>query len=218
MFRVVLGSVWKWSRWPVVLGTIAGFAIPVLSVQGASSADRNPLPPDLLLHSLQSWGVLYPVLAAALGLVVAICVWAPDNRGRHVHALSLPVARWRYVALRYGAGLTVLVLPMAVLLIGAIVATATSTVPPGLQSYPLSLGLRFALAVIVGYSVFFAVSSATTRTAGIILLVGAALVVIQIVARAAGIGLDLPFLLQNTVFSWPGPLAIFTGHWLLIDV
>src|SRR5437899_2973053 len=100
MFDVILYTQWKWSRLIIVLGSLAGFALPIVSVQGAASGDRGALAAGALLQTVQSWGVLYPVLAAALGLLVAIATWAPDHRGRHVHALSLPVALWRYVLLR----------------------------------------------------------------------------------------------------------------------
>src|SRR2546422_11364059 len=104
MFRVMLYSQWKWSRLIVALGSIAAFALPIVSVQGAARADSNPLRAGELLQAVQAWGTLYPVLAAALGLLVAIATWAPDHRGRHVHALSLPLPRWRYVLLRFGSG------------------------------------------------------------------------------------------------------------------
>src|SRR2546427_12350215 len=107
MFRAILYSQWKWSRLIVVLGTVAGFALPIVSLQGAARADRSPLAAQELLRAVQSWGTLYPVLAAALGLLVAIATWAPDHRGRHIHALSLPLPRWRYVLLRFGSGVAV---------------------------------------------------------------------------------------------------------------
>src|SRR2546428_10329501 len=112
MFRAILYSQWKWSRLIVLLGTVAGFALPIISLQGAASADRNPLAAQELLRAVQSWGTLYPVLAAALGLLVAIATWAPDHRGRHIHALSLPLPRWRYVLLRFGSGVAVMARPM----------------------------------------------------------------------------------------------------------
>ncbi len=104
MFRAVLSTQWKWSRLIVVLGTIAAFAIPLLSVQGAARADRGALQAQDLLRSVQSWGSLYPLLATALGLFMAMAAWAPDHRGRHIHALTLPLERWRHVLLRFTAG------------------------------------------------------------------------------------------------------------------
>src|SRR5256885_7395208 len=118
MFRAILYSQWKWSRLIVVLGTVAGFALPIVSLQGAARADRSPLAAQELLRAVQSWGTLYPVLAAALGLLVAIATWAPDHRGRHIHALSLPLPRWRYVLLRFGGGVVVFAGPVLAVLGG----------------------------------------------------------------------------------------------------
>src|SRR2546426_7183368 len=163
MFRAILYSQWKWSRLIVVLGTVVGFALPIVSLQGAARADRGPLQAQELLRAVQSWGGLYPVLAAALGLLVAIATWAPDHRGRHVHALSLPLPRWRYVLLRFGSGVTLLVGPILAVLVGALLATTLASIPVGLQGYPLGLALRFAMAVLVAYAVFFAVSAGCGR-------------------------------------------------------
>jgi len=204
MFRVMLYSQWKWTRLIVALGSIAAFALPLVSVQGAARADSNPLQAGELLQAVQSWGTLYPVLAAALGLLVAIATWAPDHRGRHVHALSLPLPRWRYVLLRFGAGATLLAAP--------IVAVSAGALLPG------ALAIRFALAVLVAYAVFFAVSAGTARTAGIILGLIGSVILVQIIAGVANVDLDLFGRVQVLVLNWPGPLAIFTGRWMLIDV
>jgi hypothetical protein len=218
MFSVILYSQWKWSRLIVVLGSIAGFALPIVSVQGAARADHNPLQAQELLQAVQTWGTLYPVLAAALGLLVAIVTWAPDHRGRHVHALSLPVPRWRFVLLRFGGGAVLLAAPVVAVLIGALLAIASATLPSGLQGYPSALAVRFALAVLVAYAVFFAISAGTARTAGIILGIIGAIALVQILAGVARVDLDLVGKVQVAVLNWPGPLAIFTGRWMLIDV
>lgn len=218
MFRVMLYSQWKWSRLIVALGSIAAFALPIVSVQGAARADSNPLRAGELLQAVQAWGTLYPVLAAALGLLVAIATWAPDHRGRHVHALSLPLPRWRYVLLRFGAGGTLLAAPAIAVAAGALLATWSATIPAGLQGYPVALAIRFALAVLVAYGLFFAVSAGTARTAGIILALIGTVILVQIIAGVANIDLDLFGRLQVVVLNWPGPLAIFSGRWMLIDV
>lgn len=218
MFRAILYSQWKWSRLIVALGTVAGFALPIVSLQGAARGDRNPVEAEQLLRAVQGWGTLYPVLAAALGLLVAITSWAPDHRGRHVHALTLPLPRWRYVLLRFAAGTTMLAAPIIGVCAGALVATAAATLPPGLQGYPLGLALRFALAVLVAYALFFAISAGTARTAGIILTAIALVVAVQIIASVANPDWDVMGHVQVLLLNWPGPLAVFTGRWMLIDV
>ena len=218
MFRAILYSQWKWSRLIVALGTVAGFALPIVSLQGAARGDRNPVEAEQLLRAVQGWGTLYPVLAAALGLLVAITSWAPDHRGRHVHALTLPLPRWRYVLLRFAAGTAMLAAPIIGVCAGALVATAAATLPPGLQGYPLGLALRFALAVLVAYALFFAISAGTARTAGIILSAIALVVAVQVIAPVANPDWDVMGHVQVLLLNWPGPLAVFTGRWMLIDV
>src|SRR5206468_5275603 len=202
----LLSTQWKWSRLIILLGTVAAFALPIIALQGAARADRNPLEAQDLLRTVQSWGTLYPVLAAALGLLVAMAAWAPDHRGRHVHALTLPLPRWRYVLLRCAGGAVLLAIPVAAVLAGAVLATATATLPPGLQGYPLALAVHFGLAVAVAYAMFFAISAGTARTAGIILGIFGALVVVQIVAGVANLDVDLMSPLQIVVLGSAGPV------------
>jgi hypothetical protein len=217
MFTVVLWSQWKWSRIVIVLGTIAGFTLPILSLQSARAADPDSSTASLL-RGVQAWGTLYPVIAATLGLLVAIATWAPDHRGRHIHALTLPIARWRFVLLRFGAGASLLCVPVVAVLIGSLIATTSISIPTGLHGYPVALSMRFGLAVFVAFSIFFAVSGATARTAAIILGLFASVIVVAIIAGVAGIDFALPQRLQTVFLDWPGPLAIFTGRWMIIDV
>src|SRR3989449_9190617 len=166
MFRAVLYAQWKWSRLIVVLGTVAGFAIPLLSVQGAARPDRGAMQTQELLRAVQSWGSVYPLLAAALGLLIAIAAWAADHRGRHIHALTLPLPRWQYVTLRFGAGLALLTPPIAAVLIGALLGTVMATLPPGLQAYPLSVPPPVAPGPVVSSSVLFFLVAGGARAAG----------------------------------------------------
>src|SRR5256712_7417707 len=186
MFDVILYPQWKWSRLIIVLGSLAGFALPIMSLQGAARADRGPLQAQALLRAVQSWGGLYPVPAAALGLLVAIATWAPDHRGRHVHALSLPLPRWRYVLLRFGSGVTLLVGPILAVLGGALLATTLASIPVGLQGYPLALALRFAMSVLVAYAVFFAVSAGAAPAPRMLVGVVAAPIVPHVLSTVAG--------------------------------
>jgi len=218
MFRMILYTQWKWSRLVIALGAVAAFALPVLSVGQFGRVQASRWDVAEMLTSIQSWGVLYPVLAALLALLVAGLAWAPDHRGRHVYALSLPVPRWHYVLLRFGAGAVLLAVPVLALWIGTLVATGAATIPAGLHAYPTTLALRFALAVLVAYAALFAVSSGTARTAGYVLAVLAALIAFEVLASVAEVNVHIlgPVLLR--IFVWPGPLEVFTGRWMLIDV
>lgn len=217
MFRQILFAQWKWSRLVLTVAVPAAFALPILSVQQATaSLDRAGV--TELLQDVGSWGVLYPILAGAAGLAVAMLAWAPDHRGRHVYALSLPVPRAQWVALRFAAGATLLLPVVAGAALGIGLAALTVHVPDGLHVYPVGLTARFGLALYVAYALFFSVSAATPRTAGYILGGLAALVAIEVVLGAAGITAHLASGLVTLAFTWPGPFAVFAGRWMLIDV
>ncbi|HEX4632829.1 MAG TPA: hypothetical protein VH163_03290 [Gemmatimonadales bacterium] len=217
MFRAILYQQWKWTRLIIALATVAAFAIPLFSVRSASAGMDHDTAAQFLVD-LQGWGILYPSLAGALGVLLAITLWAPDHRGRHVYSLALPVARWRFVTTRYVAGLMLLVPPVIALTLGALLAAAMAPVPTGLHPYPIALAIRFALALLVGFTLFFAVSSGTARTAGVILSSIAALVVIQVLVSATGSETNLLMPIVNFLLAAGGPFAIFTGRWMLIDV
>lgn len=218
MFRMILLTQWKWARLAVALGTVAAFALPVLSMGQFGREQASRWEVQAMLSSIQAWGVLYPVLATGLALLVAALTWSPDHRGRHVYALSLPVPRWHYVVLRFGAGAVLLLGPVVALWAGALVASAAAAIPPGLHAYPSVLALRFGLAVLVAYAVLFAVSSATARTAGYVLAALGGLILVAVLVSVAEVNVHIlgPVLIR--LFVWPGPLEIFTGRWMLIDV
>jgi hypothetical protein len=218
MFRMILFTQWKWSRLVIVLGVLAAFALPLLSIQQAGNPDPSVWEARMLLASVQAWGVLYPVLATVVALLVALAAWSSDHRGRHVYALSLPIPRWHYALQRFGAGLVLLAPTAVALLLGALLAAGAANIPAGLQAYPGALALRFALALVVAYSVFFAITAGTTRTAGIVLAVIGGIIVLQVLAEAAGLEIRLLPVFADHLMLWPGPLEIFSGRWMLIDV
>lgn len=216
MFRAILYQQWKWTRLVVALGTVAAFAIPLLSVRGAEAGMEHKTAARFL-GDVQLWGVLYPSLAGALGVIMSITLWTPDHRGRHVYSLALPIPRWKLVTYRYLAGLSLLAAPVLALAVSAMLASATASLPNGLHTYPFALAVRFALASLVAFTLFFAVSSGTARTAGWILGSAAALVVIQVLLAAAGTERDILMPIVNVLLAAGGPFAIFTGRWMLVD-
>lgn len=218
MFSAILFTHWKWVRFPLMFATIGGFALPILSVQRAGDPIEDTWRAALLLRSVESWSVWYSALAAGIGLLVATSAWASDHRGMHVYALSLPVDRWRYVLLRFGGGLLLLAPTVIALWLGAILAVAFVELPLGLRAYPSALAMRFALAALVSFGIFFAVSSGTARTAGYVLVVIIGVVAAHLLLNAAGAPVDLIERVLRGAVNWPGPLEVFTGRWMLIDV
>ena len=217
MFTQVLHTQWKWARWLLLAGTIAGFALPLLSVQGAGGGSRE-WQARMLLSQMTSWSPLYVILAALLGLLLGVSAWTADHRGRHIYALSLPVTRARFAMLRWASGAVLLLLPALALWGGAILACVATRLPPGITAYPGSLAGRFALAALVAYALFFLVSAGTTRTAGLVLGVLAAILAAEFLVTYFTGETKLIKTIGEALFYWPGPFEVFTGRWMLFDV
>lgn len=216
MFNALMKVQWKWTRAAVLLATVIGFIIPVASVRityagGVPGAQG-------VVRVMQQVGVMYAVLAAAAGLIVAVFAWSADHKGRHVYALSLPISRARYAAMRYGSGILFLLVPAAGVLIGCIAALALARVPEGLHAYPVALTMRYLLASVVAFSIFFAIAAGTQRAAAIVLGSIAGIFVVALLISAMDVRFDLLGWISKAVFESPGLLSIFTGRWTLIDV
>ena len=214
MFRAILKTQWQWTRLAVLLAAIAAFTMPLVSMN--SNVPLNQ--PRAFITAMQTWGVGYVVLAAMAGLTVAVLAWSSDHRGHHVYALALPVARWRYVSMRFTAGVVLLLPVVVALCLGALIAVALFPVPQGLHAYPWALTARFGFAALVAFAIFFAISAATARTAGYILGAIAAVFVVQFLTDAAGLHWQVASHAVDLVLSYPGVLSVFSGRWALIDV
>jgi hypothetical protein len=215
MFNAVLYTQWKWTRLPLLLLGLAAFAAPVLSMR--SQYDPTVPAVDLLSH-VQSWAAIYPVLALVLGLVVALAIWLPDRTGRHVYALSLPLPRWQFVLLRFGAGLALIVIPVALLGLGALIASASAHLPPGITAYPGGITLRFLLASMVAFSLGFAGVAGSSRVIRVVLGLMMLVIGVEIMFALAGYGgVDPLGRVLQWLFSPHGPMDIFAGRWMLID-
>ena len=217
MFRAILFTQWKWSRGLLALAAVAMFSIPLMSIRGGAFLFEE-LDARTVLSQMQSYGAFYALGALALGLVAGLTAWSADHAGRHVYALSLPVERWRYTLLRFGAGATTLIGPVVALWLGALVAVHTTTLPLGLQGYPTALAFRFALGVLLAYALCFAAGSTTPRIAGYVLTALATVVAIDV---AIVTFTSYPSVLEPLgagLFGQFGVLHVFTGRWMLIDV
>ena len=214
MFRAVMLTQWKWTRTVLLLATVVAFAMPLASLKNAAGAFNA----TMFVMSMQQLAGGYALLAAAIGLLVALAAWQPDHQGRHVYALSLPVSRASYAAMRFGAGALFLLLPVIGLLIGALVVAASDAIPEGLHAYPLALTLRFALASAVSFAVFFAIASSTPKTAGVVLGLIAGLFLAQYVLDLVGSQVNVLDPTFNFLFVKPGVFSVFAGRWMLVDV
>ena len=214
MFKALLAVQWKWSKGAALLATIIGFAIPLASVQSIEPQWGGA---GSIVRRMQEFGLAYALLAAGVGLTFALLAWSADHKGRHVYALALPIARSRYAGMRFVAGALFLVLPALGVLAGGVVSMLLVHVPDGLHFYPVSLTFRFLLASGVAYSIFFAIAASTPKAAGMVLGTIAGIVVVAFLLSAASVPFDLLSYTGDFLFSEPGPLAVFTGRWMLID-
>lgn len=214
MFREIFVTQWKWTRTVVLIASVIAFALPLTALQAAHSAQNA----ETFVWQMERWGPSYSVLAAAVGLLVALAAWANDHRGRHVYALALPVSRARYVMMRLGAGAAFVIVPILALLMGSVLVAWFGGIPTGLNVYPVALTVRFALAALVAYAIFFAVSAATPKTAGVVLGAIAALLLVQYGLSVANVRYDVLSRVADFLFSSPGLLSVFAGRWMLIDV
>jgi hypothetical protein len=216
-FKGILATQWHWCRLGLVPVAIAGFAVPILSIQLFDVPDATGARAQFLVGQLSQWASAYPLIAGSAGLLLGTSAWSADHRGSHVYALSLPVARWKFTAFRAAAGLVLLTFPVVFLGVGATMAVITADIPITLRGYPLALTFRFAMAAMMSYALFFAVSTATPRTAALILGAAALMGLLQLFGALFGLDVNLFEPIVGGLTSWPGPFEVFGGRWLIID-
>lgn len=227
MARQLLYLHWKTVRWGLLPFVVAAFALPVIAVQALGGG--GSIPATFYIHQIftvgATWNPLFPLLAAGTGATLALSAWSWDHHGQHVYALSLPLPRWRYAGLKFGAGALLALIPTAGLAGGAYLSVASLSIPTGLHGYPGALTLRFLAAVLTAYGIVFALAAGTIRTAVIVLtaviltpLLGDVVVTFAGDFVPALQGVHFTSWLADAVSRWPSPLQIFTGNWFLIDV
>ena len=227
MVQPMLFLHWKQARLMLIPFVVAAFGLPLMVVQGFGSDDgAGFLEAYGIVASYQVWLPLFPMLAAAIGAVLALTAWNWDHQLGHVYALSLPLARRDYVMLKMGAGVVLALVPTAALWLGAQIASASITLPEGLRAYPNLLTLRFFLAVLMTYALFFALGAGTIKTTVWVMssvlmffLVGG------LVSEALAYyffpsldGVNLVTAATQWITRAGGPLEFITGNWALIDV
>lgn len=216
MLKAVLRIQWKGS-WHLVLAlAVAALALPIVSVRTGWSGTPANLP--RFLTELELWGLFYPALAAVAAIVVAVSIWISDRRGHHIYALLLPIPRWRYVLLRYLGGLALLLPLVLALWAGALIATASLDLPPGLRTFPHALTAKFALSLLLLFGVAFAVAGSSGRTLGIGLRLLGLFIAVHIGVILLRPGFNLIWTVVSALGTSPGPFAPLGGRWMLIDV
>lgn len=228
MFQQILFTQWKSIRMGLIPFVIAAFGLPLLAVQGL-----GPVPEGYegarvglqhIFDSWQMWLPWFPALAVTVGATAALNAWSWDHKTDHIYALSLPISRPRYAAWKMGAGALLVVVPALGLWLGALLASASIDIPASVNTYPTALAVRFFLASLLAYSMFFALAAGTIRTTVIVLggFVGT-MVLFGIMTDYAsavvpGFAFNFSTWLVESLIEWPGPFEVFSGNWSLIDV
>jgi hypothetical protein len=219
MYAQMLKAQWRSMGVIVVVLAVVAFGVPLMTVlYGGSLRQSSSYAVANWLAAATAVGYAMPVIALLIGVLLGMAVWSEDHLGGHVYALSLPLPRWRYVLLRFGVGLTLLAAPALALTVGTTIAAAAVDLPDGLHAYPLSLALRFTVALVVCYALFFALSTATRRVALALLGGVGGIALADVLLAALGkVPVVVAFIFQ-LLTTWPGPLAILMGRWALFDV
>lgn len=228
MYKSLLFLHWKQIRHVLVLMVVASFALPLMAVEGLGTTpgmDGSGLEAYRIIAGFQAWLIFFPLLAAGVGITLALSSWNWDHQLKHVYALSLPITRWEYTLQKMLAGATLALLPVAGLWIGSHLAIASIDLPDGLNAYPNELAIRFLFAILLAYSAFFAAAAGTVKTT--LWAVGSILAFVFLGTIANDVlGYYVDYFSRvhvvENVLQWmayaPGPFEVFTGSWSLIDV
>ncbi len=231
MFQQILFTQWKSVRSGLIPIAIASFGLPLLAVQDLtlprdlSAADPiRALQAELIFETWQIWLPFFPILAAIVGVVFAINAWSGDHTAGHIYSLALPLPRWKYVLWKMGAGALLLLVPVAFLSAGSLVAVGSLDLAEGLHAYPLLFTQRFLMASLLAYAGVFAMASGTTRTMVIMISVflsvifGGQLLTYYLSELLPSFDWQLGDWLARVMVEWPGPFEVYFGNWNLIDV
>ena len=231
MFQQILYTQWKSIRPGLIPLAIASFGLPLLAVQDLALPRDVPadvplraFQAELIFENWQVWLPGFPVLAVVIGVIFAMNAWSADHKAGHVYALALPLPRWKYVLWKMGAGGSLLLVPVALLGVGSLVAVGSLELAEGLHAYPLLFTQRFLMASLLAYGVLFAMASGTTRTTVIVLstclsvVLGGQLLTFYLSELLPGFDWQLANWLGRILVEWPGPFEVLFGNWNLIDV
>lgn len=218
MYREMLYVQWRWSRDLLAFFTVAGFAIPLLVFWFAMPYFGDPSAPDLVTGG-QLVGGFCLGLALLAGGALAAQGYGMDDRVGHVHALSLPVTRFRFLTTRAFSAFVLLALPAIAIWIGAALTAAQVATPPSIRAYPGALAVRALLAAWLAHSCVFALRYSAGRRAKTVFFV---LLIVWAVTATSSLLIPASRAILshagNFLVSHPGPFGIIFGGWTLFDV
>lgn len=216
-FRAILWTQWLWTRTILGVTTVLAFLFPVFAWRVGSSREFDPREAQALVGAFESLGSIAAAVAILTAFLIAVQAWTVDAQSHHVYPLSLPV-RWRdYILQRFGAGALSLLLPTLGLYAGCLATLSLVTLPPTLRAYPGALAARFYLMALFVYALAFAFQQLAGRRAvyaalWVLLAIFIPLAVLDILGFSGALEA-----IAKALFDWPGPFAVLTAPWRLID-
>lgn len=213
---MMLVDLWRRYAWLLVALAAAATLAPVRVAMSVAAVDPTRTPGAMaILETSALAGPLLAIIASVSGLLLGAGVWYADQTAGHVYSLTLPIPRWHYALLRYASGAILLSVIIIAFWIGALAASSLVLLPVGILAYPTALSVRFALTAFLMFSLFYALSSLTKRSAAVVLGLLALFVIVEIALDAAGADRSLvEWLFLEREADWLLP----AGRWMLFDV
>ena len=215
MYRALLAEQWKHQRVEITALSIAAAVACPACVWMVTGGEYQPWQ---LVETGGKIGFAGAWIALITGVACSIRPYVLDARAKHTYALSLPVPRSDYSLLRVGSGLSLTLVPGVAFLIGASIAAQAA--PPGtlLQTFPLQLTLRFALAAAFAFSFVFGVQYGLGRQAvRWLMIAGLTVIGVEVVGQLAlHVSMTAPFF--DLIVTRGSPLRVFMTRWTLFNV
>lgn len=227
MLRAVLLQQWRVLRWVLLVFSILAFAVPVITTAAAGGLALSEQPVLDVISTFAVAGVPLAFGALLLGVTVGSAGWGVDQGLGNIYLLVHPVPRWYMVLLRFAAGLVLIAIPVAALLVGNLAVTLLGSRPPYVQAYPVAQALRFALVTLVAYGVLFGASTLAVpardeaeraRKVLVGLVVFFAGLAVAIWADGALLGDAISNRLTAWVIGPWSPLRLLLNRWGLYDI
>jgi hypothetical protein len=217
MYKALLSQQWKHQRVEITaLAIAAAVACPgALWMNTSYVAEYRPWD---LLNTAAKIAVIGASASLLAGLLLSVRPFVLDARVRHTYALGLPIQRSHYALLRAASGLTLVLVPTAAFLIGAVLAAATAP-PTGLiRAFPVQLTLRFLLASAFAFSVGFGAQYGLgRRLMRWCIIVGLTLILCEALGQMMfHVSLTEPF--WALVWHDGSPMHVFLSEWTLFNV
>lgn len=217
MYRALLAQQWKHQRVEITAMAIAAAVVCPVALWFDVGLDLQSQP-WRLTDTAVPIATMGSLTALLTGMLLAIRPYALDAQTRHTYALTLPVPRSRYSALRVADGLTLALVPIVAFFIGASMAAQMAPPSAMVHAYPFQLSIRFLLGVVLAFAIGFGVQYGLGRRAVRLIMlaaltVGGVELIGQLTIRSS---VTEPF--WSLLAHEGSPFRVFLSRWALFNV